>query len=95
MTVADPLAAHRLREARDLHPGLREVDLLAHLLEERQPRLLLQALHLHRDRGLREVQLRGGAREGQVPRHGLEDLELAQRDVAERHGGASDSLWKR
>ena len=45
-------------------------------LEERQPGVMLELLHLHRDRGLREPQLAGRAGERPEPRGGGEDLEL-------------------
>ena len=66
--------------------GRREVDLFAELLEERQSGVLLQLANLCGHRGLREMQLLGGAREAQVARHGFEHLQLTQRGIAHRHG---------
>ena len=65
--------------------GFGQVDLLAQALEQRQPRLLLQQLHLHRYRRLGEVHFGRRARKRQVARNRLEHLQLAQRRVPERH----------
>jgi hypothetical protein len=67
--------------ARHFLAGGREPHFLARLLGQRQAGLILQRLHLHRHRRLGQVQFLGGARKGQVARHRLEDLELAQGDV--------------
>jgi hypothetical protein len=80
------LPGDRLRARLELAPGGGEVDALADLLEQREPGLRLEALHLHRNRRLGEVQFLGGAREGQVAGDGLEDAQLPERGVMERHG---------
>jgi hypothetical protein len=51
------------------------------LLEQRQAGVAFELPHLRRNRRLRQVQLLGGAREAQVPRGRLEDLELAKGGV--------------
>ncbi len=67
--------------ARQFLAGLGEEDALADLLGERQPGRFFQAAHLHGDGGLGQVQFVGGARERQVARHRLENLQLAQGQV--------------
>ena len=66
--------------------GFGQVHPPADALEQRQPGVRLELAHLHRHAGLGQVQLLGGARERQVARGGLEDLQLAQRRVAHGHG---------
>ena len=70
-----------------LRAGRREVDLLAELLEQRQPGVLLQLADLGGDGWLGEVEFLGGARIAAVARDRLEDLELAQGGIS--HGVAS------
>src|SRR5262249_17355985 len=58
-----------------------EEDLLSDLLEELVARVFLELRDLRRNRRLRQMQLFGRARKTQVPRDGLEDLQLTQGGV--------------
>ena len=82
-------AVHRLRGLAELLDdgaavlqhllaGLGQIDLAPELLEKPLPGVRLELLHLRGHRRLREVQLLRRAREAQVPRHALEDFQLAQ-----------------
>ncbi len=69
-----------------LGAGRRQVNFLAELLEERQPRVLLELAYLSGDGRLGQMQFLGCTRETQMARHRLEDLQLPQCRVSHRHG---------
>jgi len=66
------------RAGEHLHAGLRELEAAARALEELGARVALELAHLDRHGGGREVQLLGGAREGEVARGALEHAQLAE-----------------
>ena len=89
---AQPLQAHI-----DVGAGLgqhvacgRQEDFLAQLFEQRLTHGFRQLLDLQRQRGRREVQGLGRAREAVVLRDGVKDAQLVQGGVSEVHGGL---LW--
>ncbi|MDT4880284.1 hypothetical protein FQZ97_1160240 [compost metagenome] len=63
-----------------------EKDLFAQLLEQRLAHGFRQLLDLQRQRGRRQVQRFGGAREAAVARHRVKDAQLVQGGVAQLHG---------
>jgi len=73
------LALEREQPARDLEQGapeLRRFDAPAATLEEAHAVARLQPLHLARQRRLRDVERRGGARESALAGHGMEGTQL-------------------
>ena len=75
------LARDGLAAAQRFPPRLGQPDLLADVLEQRQPQSRLQLFDLHGDRGLGEVQLGTGAGKAATTGHGFENLELAQGEL--------------
>ena len=57
-------------------------NLFTDLFGQRESDIAFQLLDLHGYRGLRQEQFLGRARETQVPRHGFENLQLAQADAS-------------
>ena len=68
--------------------GLRREGALADALEERQAERLLELAHLHAHRGLAQVELAGGVREGAVARDRGERLEPGELEI---HGISKNS----
>lgn len=81
--AAADLGEHRRGQPLDLGAGLGQVQLARDVVEQRQADQLLELLDLHPHRRLRQVKLLRGAGEVPVLRRGEEDLQLAQRDVAD------------
>ena len=66
--------------------GFGQEHALADLFQQRQADLVFQLLHLHRHRGLRQMQFARGARDRAVAGHRFEDAQLAQGDVHKKSG---------
>jgi hypothetical protein len=76
--------AHARGIACELLAGLRQVQLLPDLLEQRHACAVLELFHLDGNRRLREMQLARRLGEAQMLRDQGPDAELSQRDVSHR-----------
>ena len=65
--------------------GLGQVDLLAHVFEQRQSEGAFQLLDLHRYSGLGQVQLGAGGGKTAAAGNGIEDFQLAQGDFNHKY----------